>query len=67
MIKNNEKQCREAILKKGLIDPKVVEKMTYNEMIEHLVRATFSINYEDRAWIPERFKNDTFSVKKTID
>jgi hypothetical protein len=54
--KDYEKQCRNAILKKGLIDPKIVEKMTLNEMIEHLVKASFSIKIEDRNWIPERLK-----------
>jgi hypothetical protein len=47
-----QEKCKNSILKKGLIPPKIVERMTFNEMIEHLLR----YQVQGEIWIPKRFE-----------
>lgn len=43
---------RKSIKEKGLIDPKIADKMSMNEMIEHLLRYTVL----GEIWIPGEIK-----------
>lgn len=52
---SHKEKIREAILDKGLIPNNIVEQMTLNEMIEHLVR--YNCGLSDQVWIPDRLRN----------